>query len=480
MNNFIANIMSNIIGKKSQFDLDEMAQLLKVDKKALAEFERSYADLETHNGLSDNFFKHNRNDVKALRTLDLEPSEFITKMIDTIVDELLDDTTVYTYSNNILEKNILHVPNNNKVTSADINSLPEQIRPQLTGSLMKIDINSPSYPVLLNNLYEALSNKNKEKAQLHYGLFRQGLDILDLDPITYDIIGQNQNSIGHWFPSLIKGIEKQTFFKVPNTTYIKVPLPILQLTRLEYQSLSPTTFNIIDKFCQKAFKLNTNKSYFIKTGTYSSKFDFRNAKVSEPKEIMEIGQYLLFIHYQALQMASPLNTDSKGNSKSIYGVSTTNEWVVREFIEDDEKRPTIYHGLPLRSEFRVFIDFDKKKILDIRNYWDPTLIEERFKSGIYEEKDPHYFHDYMNFQIVKETLEKDFIDLSTILVDNLRGLIENMPLKGQWSLDILKNANDYYIIDMALAENSALNNRIKSELKPAIESWIPPQIKALS
>ena len=34
------------------------------------------------------------------------------------------------------------------------------------------------------------------KKQL-YGSFRQGLDILDLDPITYKIIDRNANSMGN-------------------------------------------------------------------------------------------------------------------------------------------------------------------------------------------------------------------------------------------------------------------------------------------
>ena len=42
-----------------------------------------------------------------------------------------------------------------------------------------------------------------------------------------------------------------------------------------------------------------DKEYFIKTGTYSSKFDFRNARVSGPKEVRELGEYLLFIHFHA-------------------------------------------------------------------------------------------------------------------------------------------------------------------------------------
>ena len=124
-------------------------------------------------------------------------------------------------------------------------------------------------------------------------MFRQGLDILDLDPITYQIIGMNPNSIGVWLPPLVNAVIKQNFFKVPATTVIKVPLSLLQLTRCDYNLLTPSTIAIVDRFCQKAFHLDEAKEYFIKTGTYSSKFDFRNAHVHGAKEVRELGEYLV-------------------------------------------------------------------------------------------------------------------------------------------------------------------------------------------
>ena len=71
-------------------------------------------------------------------------------------------------------------------------------------------------------------------------------------------------------------------------------------------------------------------------------------------------------------MASPLN------NKVIYGVSSNNEWVVREFIDDKENNPTIYNGLPLHTEYRVFVDFDKEEIIGISPYWHPEVMKENF------------------------------------------------------------------------------------------------------
>lgn len=92
------------------------------------------------------------------------------------------------------------------------------------------------------------------------------------------------------------------------------------------------------------------EDYFIKTGTYSSKYEFRNAHIHNPKEINEMGEYFLFLNHLTCSMASPLN------NRCFYGANTTNEWVVREYIKDKENNPTIYNGLPLHTEYRVFVD----------------------------------------------------------------------------------------------------------------------------
>ena len=84
-------------------------------------------------------------------------------------------------------------------------------------------------------------------------------------------------------------ISKQGFFKVPKTRVIKVPITLLQLSRLDYGLLTPGTMDVVDRFCYQAFGLDEDKDYFIKTGTWSSKFDFRNAKVTGAKEVRELG-----------------------------------------------------------------------------------------------------------------------------------------------------------------------------------------------
>lgn len=438
---------------KNSMSKEQVAQLLNTTPEALEEFEKAYhAVSDEENKKSGNFFKLNSRDVaKHIDVSDADVAEIERR----ITNELLAS------SGCLPDHTIEHL-----VTNDEIKALPEELRPQLTGTLVKKDIAGDSYPALL----EMYMSWKKTGDKGFYHRFRQGLDILDLDGITYEIIGMNPNSMGYWFPALEKAVMQQDFFKVPETKIVKVPLPILQLTHLDYFSLTPTTLHIVDAWAREAFELDENKTYFIKTGTYSSKFDFRNAKVTSPAEVREIGQYLLFIHAQALAMA---HYDLSGrNQPCIYGVSTTNEWVVREYIEDKENLPCIYHGMPLHTEYRAFIDFDTDELIGIVPYWDSESMKKRFSQGS-DADTADMKHDYIIYCKEEERLQKTFDANKDILAEKLKDIIPDIDLKGQWSLDIMQNGDEFWIIDMALAANSALVNRLPVKLEAPEENWLP-------
>ena len=438
---------------KNSMSKEKVAQLLNTTPEALEEFEKAYhAVSDEENKKSGNFFKLNSRDVaKHIDASDADVAEIERR----ITNELLAS------SGCLPDHTIEHL-----VTNDEIKALPEELRPQLTGTLVKKDIAGDSYPALL----EMYMSWKKTGDKGFYHRFRQGLDILDLDGITYEIIGMNPNSMGYWFPALEKAVMQQDFFKVPNTKIVKVPLPILQLTHLDYFSLTPTTLHIVDAWAREAFELDENKTYFIKTGTYSSKFDFRNAKVTSPAEVREIGQYLLFIHAQALAMA---HYDLSGrNQPCIYGVSTTNEWVVREYIEDKENLPCIYHGMPLHTEYRAFIDFDTDELIGIVPYWDSESMKKRFSQGS-DADTADMKHDYIIYCKEEERLQKTFDANKDMLAERLKDMIPDIDLKGQWSLDIMQNGDEFWIIDMALAANSALVDKLPVKLEAPEENWLP-------
>lgn len=461
--------MFNFLKVKS-IDKNQIAEMLKVEPKALQAFEEAYKTQVLSDTISDNLFEVNAKQAASLHE-GIECTEIpnLDSIIDRIVNELVSLTPIWEFDGQTGKylDYLAEIPSD-EVTLEEVNSIPEPFRPQLTGSLMKRDIGEPSYLVLLDQYRRYLTEKNPKKRQQWYHLFRQGLDILDIDTITYQIIGKNPNSMGYWLPEIVPAVVEHGFFKIPKTTIIKVPETLLQLTRCEYSTLTRTTLDIVDEFCSKVFQLDTNKEYFIKTGTYSSKFDFRNAYVHEAKEVRELGEYLLYIHYQACMMASPLN------NRSIYGVSTTNEWVVREFILDKEDNPCIYKGLPLHTEYRVFVDFDEKQVIGISPYWEPNEMKQRF--GHEEDANsPHNIHDYITYSMHENTLMNRYLKNKNQIIERINELIQDIDtLSGQWSVDIMQNDKDFWLIDMAIANNSALYNCVPKHLQKQYDiDWLP-------
>lgn len=467
------------VGRKSAGDSeatltkDAVAELLGTTPEALAAFEASYqANILDARVDTGSLFDTSAKQAAAMLPQE-DVSEAARKLNDRIIVELLEQTPVMTYDGDSLTVGKAPLPASEEtalaapVTLTEIQRVPEDIRPQLSGSLMKKDIGEGSSSVLLSTYKNWLEAKDPKKKQMFYHMFRQGLDILDLDPITYEMLSMNPNSMGYWLPPLIDGIQKQRFFKVPKTKVIKVPLTLLQLSRMEYSGLTPGTKDILDRFCFQAFGLDETKSYFIKTGTYSSKFDFRNAKVTGAKEVRELGEYLLFIQNQAVIMAGYLT------APTIYGVSTTNEWVVREFIEDVESCPCIYKGLPLHTEYRVFVDFDEDVVLGMTPYWDPAVMKHRF--GHQEDaSSPHQVHDYITYKMHEGTLMRKYEENAEQVKASIEKMIPHIDLPGQWSIDIMQNEDDFWVIDMATAETSALSGCVpQGLLKHTTENWLP-------
>ena len=461
--------------EEAKIEKDKMIQILKTSPEILAEFENAYRKEVINKNNSS--FDDSKNAKQMASVMNNEPPENTIEIINRIVNELLAETFVYKYDGVdgiiVNEKKLL--PDHQMVTNDELLAFPMDIRPELAGNLIKRDLSDreDGWKLLINYYLNSKTNPDLQKRKKAYNLFRQGLDILDLSPVIYAMIDTNPNSMGHWLPQLIDAVKCQDYFKVPKTTLIKVPLPLLQLTRLEYQSHTPTTLKIVDEYCYKVFGLDESKTYFIRTGTASLKYDFRNVKVSGAKEVHELGEYLLYNHFRGIEMAGPLS------SPSIYGMQTTTEWAVREFIEPKEKLPEIYFGLPLRLEMRIFIDADEKKVLGIAPYWDPKTMKHRFSMDN-DFQNPDKIHDYAVYSAYESTLTKRYEEKKELVIQKVSELLPHLNLSGQWSLDVMYNginddgSDDVYLIDMALAESSALSEYVPNGLLyKREENWIP-------
>lgn len=459
--------------KKGIISEEDLCGLLNTNPEALKKFEDSYSKYTEAVGISDNIFKVNSRQIAAeMAGIIQNAPTGLDKIMNDIVDELIAQTAVYTYDGTKQEIVDFRrtLPQEECVAGEDVKKFPREFQPDCTGYMARQDL-PDSGKILAATYKKYITEKNPASKMAGYNCFRQGLDILDIDPLTYAMIDQNPNSMGYWLPKIADTVTKDGFFKIPATKIIKVPMTLLQLTRLEYRDLTRVTLDIVNEYCKRVFDLNTTGDYFIKTGTYSSKYDFRNARVNSPKEIMELGEYLLFIHWQALQMA---HYDLSGKGQPvIYGVSTTTEWVVRNFITDSENNLTIYHGLPLRTEYRMFVDFDTDKVLGIHPYWDSNVVKRHFEKT--KNDDPDAFHDHVTFTLNEDRLNKRYQENAESVMAHFAEIIPEINMQGQWSVDIMQNGSDFWLIDMAKAEDSAYYTEVIPEKyrRPAEENWLP-------
>lgn len=467
--NMLAQIGAMLTKKEDKpFSYEELAAMLKTDPDALKTFDEVYKTqvLESRE-LHDNMLQWDSATIKAILDKKVYFPPELNSLIDRIVDELIPETRLYIYNAKHGGYYVKYSANRDfvtDVTNKELNRYPEELRPQLTGKLMMVDVSEPSYKSLLQNYAEYKNAKNDRMKTLYYNLFRQGLDILDLDDFTYQMLEMNPISMGFWLPPLVEGLYGNKFFKVPDTKILHVPITMLQLTRLGFETLNPVTKEIVNRYCKKVFHLDEHGDYFIKTGTYSSKYEFRNAHIHEPKEVDEMGEYFLLLNHLTCSMAAPTN------NRSFYGANTTNEWAVREYIKDKESNPTIYNGLPLHTEYRVFVDFDTKEILGVSPYWRSDVMKNKFK----EVSSPQERHDYVVYLMHEDVLNKRYNESVQTVLNELKKVIPHVELSGQWSVDVMRNGDDYYIIDMALAEHSALNDCVpKNLLRAYPQQWLP-------
>lgn len=272
---------------------------------------------------------------------------------------------------------------------------------------------------------------------LHDGLISRMKSVSDLTMSLYDEFSKNPNSIGNWFPEVTKAVEKTDgSFKLPSTKIWKLPIEVAQFLRVEYQDTTEASKRLFNKMIYKVFGLSNDKEYFIKTGTFSSKFEFRNAHIAKG-EADEMGEYFQVVNNFAMTVGA-------GHSVEV---------CIRDYIEDVEGNPTIYSGMPLRTEFRAFVDFDKNEIIGVVPYWNPLVMKRAFSS---EYAPSTIKRDYKTYCDHENKMMNEYNEWLGEVKSGLKVLIPHVELSGRYSVDIMKNGKDLYLIDMATMESSAL------------------------
>ena len=251
----------------------------------------------------------------------------------------------------------------------------------------------------------------------------------------YRRLSNNSNNISNWFPKIEK-----CGLAVPKTCIIKVPENIVKAFFMEPEknetidTLFDRVYDWVDGVLVPTAREEIGKGlWFMKNGCFSNKYNFNSCCVTDNSH--EITTKLIDINYTSLMF------DTGGNT----------EVAIRERILFNENTiPCIYNGMPLRPEYRIFYDFDNHKLLYSVNYWDWDYCHDAISRNATDKIVYEYIYD----KIYKE-YTKNKTNVEQIVDSCLKNITE---LKGKWSIDILDAGYELYLIDMAIAENSAYWN----------------------
>ena len=240
---------------------------------------------------------------------------------------------------------------------------------------------------------------------------------------SYARAQRNPNRLSAWYPAI------KDLFRTPETAIVPITLDEYKWLRSDdykQDAINDFTYTLIKRLEDQDF--NLNRDLFIKTGSFSNKFRFDTCHVTNPHTL---GEHALDVFYGGMLCSCP----------------ETTEFAVREFIHNDnDNRGSIYNGMPLNTEFRLFYDFDTHEHIITCNYWDTNTM---LNAGGISDSERRVLEDTL------PQIEADFAKLTPVLeADALPKLAQVQGLTGMWSVDFMHDGNDFWLIDMALAEQS--------------------------
>lgn len=161
-------------------------------------------------------------------------------------------------------------------------------------------------------------------------------------------------NFSYWFPKVV--LQRNEVVRMPKSIIVDVPEEVYRafFHEREYDDNIIRVW-VADNIVPVIRKVFPDKDVFIKNGCFSNKFEFdKSCHISKTDSSRIISDKISNLQYLSLIHDS-------------YGYL---ELVIREWIEPTDGTKTIYEGMPLRPEIRLFYDFEAKKMLYSVNYWD--------------------------------------------------------------------------------------------------------------
>lgn len=241
----------------------------------------------------------------------------------------------------------------------------------------------------------------------------------------------NPNNFSHWFPHL--SVAKRNGIAIPETHIVKVPEEVFPAFWKEKKRDAKTIRLWAHKAILPIIKQHfAGKDVFMKNGCFSGKFNFsRCCHIPADATLKEIVAHLAQIQYDSLC------NDTAGNL----------EIVLREWIRPQSGTRTIYNGMPLRAEMRLFYDFDNHKPLYWVNYWEWNYCHDAI---CYKPQDKEVYEEY--YPYIDEEVE---LYTQQHWPTICKALQEVTGLKGVWSVDFILEEKKVWLIDAAIGRQSA-------------------------
>lgn len=244
-------------------------------------------------------------------------------------------------------------------------------------------------------------------------------------------IRESPNNFSFWFPK-VEGCG----IPVPRSIIVRLPDEVVRSLFLEREGDDDRITEFVRNTVLPAIPKDWHP-VFIKNGCFSDKFDFRYCCIQPTL-------------HRLVTSIETINQDAL-----CFDTGGEAELVIREYLpvdrrvgeEDDIPCYSIYNGMPLRPEIRVFYDFGRKKSLYAVNYWDWDYCHDRIC-----ERD---CTDALAYEAAYPAIEKFFKANGPKAMELVEEHFRTVGMKGIWSVDLMWHDGRFWLIDMAVACMSA-------------------------
>lgn len=227
---------------------------------------------------------------------------------------------------------------------------------------------------------------------------------------------QDRNMFEYWYPRI------RDLVPTPLSHYIPISLDLLTAFYVLLDNRSDYNLSLVNDYILRQLEgiIDINAKtvdLVLKLGNFSNKFDFKYSHITS---LGDLGSGFYNIFYSSMAMSVP----------------PASSLVIRGYISPVVDVPTIYEGLPLREEVRVFLDFDNRCVLGISDYWHPEYMTSLAPYSV-------------TSSMGREKLDSDVLASKTVLILNHLGgysfSIDGLDSSGyrQFALDLGAYRSEY-------------------------------------